>query len=181
MEGTGSLLFDVENRKVYCGLSERADKVLFDSFIEKLNGLTKTPFKGVSWHSSDPTGNSVYHTNVVMAILKDHVILCTESIKDPEVRSNVIKELTSPELNTSPKQLIDISYDEMLNMAGNMIMVQSKASGDFCVIMSERARKGLTEANRQILERHYKIISADLAMIETIGGGSARCMVAEIY
>ena len=175
MEGTGSLLFDVKNKKIYCELSVRADPTLFCDFIGQFNKLSKNPYKAVVWHSYDPKGNPVYHTNVVMAILKDHVILCTDSITDAKEKENVVKELT-----TDGYKIIDINFDEMLNMGGNMIMVQNK-KGDHCVIMSDRARKGLRSHNLSELEKSYKIISSDLHMIETIGGGSARCMVAELF
>ena len=179
LEGTGSLLFDVENRKVYCSLSERADETLLESFMKDYNRVAKRPYRAVTWHSCDPKGSPIYHTNVLMAILRDHVVVCTESVRDPEERSRLVTEITSPELNAKPKEIIDISYDEMLDMAGNMIMVQGKDR--HCVIMSERARRGLRPANRDVLEKHYTVISADINMIETIGGGSARCMVAELF
>jgi hypothetical protein len=92
----------------------------------------------------------------------------------------VVDELTSSKLNTKPFQLIDINFDEMLNMAGNMIQVTNK-KGEDCVIMSQRALNGLREHNRKVIEKNYRIISSDLHMIETIGGGSARCMVAELF
>lgn len=82
LEGTGSLLFDVENKKVYCELSVRADPALLTDFIGQFNKISKTPYQEVVWHSVDPKGNPVYHTNVVMALLKDHVVLCTDSIRD---------------------------------------------------------------------------------------------------
>jgi hypothetical protein len=161
-------------------LSVRADEKLLNNFVDYYNKISKRPYSAVVWRSVDPKNNPVYHTNVVMALLKDHVILCSESIKLPSERKKVIYEITDETLNKKPKRLIDINYEEMLNMAGNMIMVKNK-NGDHCVIMSERARKGLRPENLKTLEKHYQIVSADLHMIETIGGGSARCMVAEIF
>ena len=115
-----------------------------------------------------------------MAILKDHVVLCSESIRDEKERKIVIDEITNPKLNRKPRELIDINYNEMENMAGNMIMVTNKR-GKHCVIMSQRALKNLRRENLQVLEKNYTIIAPDLTMIETIGGGSARCMVAELF
>ena len=146
----------------------------------EFNKHSKNPYTAVVWHSVDPQGNAVYHTNVVMGIFQDHIVLCTESIRDENERKRVIQEITSPEKNLKPRALIDISYAEMLNMCGNMIMVRS-TKGDNCVIMSERARKGLTPEHLEEISKHYTIIASDLHMIETIGGGSARCMVAELY
>lgn len=115
-----------------------------------------------------------------MAILKDHVILCTESIRDKKERDQVIQHITEASLNNRARKLIEINYDEMNNMCGNMMMVQNK-KGEHCVIMSERARQGLRQHNLKELESNYKIVASDLKMIETIGGGSARCMVAELF
>ena len=96
----------------------------------------------------DPSGNPVYHTNVVMAILREHVVLCTESIRDSVERERVVREISSAAKR--PRAVIDIKYDEMLNMAGNMIMVTNKR-GEDCVIMSSRARKGLSSDNLKSL------------------------------
>lgn len=128
----------------------------------------------------DPNSNPVYHTNVVMAILRDHVILCTESIRDQTERDSVVQEIQGKQRNRKPRKIIDIKYDEMLNMAGNMIMVQN-VRGEDCLIMSKRARNGLTPDNLNTLQKAYRIVSSDLSTIETIGGGSARCMVAELF
>ncbi len=116
----------MENRKVYCSLSERADEKLLQNFMEKFNSISKTPYRCVTWHSCDKSGSPIYHTNVIMALLHDHAVLCTASIPDLEERARVVAELTSPELNIRAKTLIDISYQEMLDMAGNMLMVHGK-------------------------------------------------------
>jgi hypothetical protein len=108
LEGTGSLLFDVENRKVYCQLSVRADPELLQDFIKAYNLVSKRPYSSVTWHSVDPQGNAVYHTNVVMAILKDHVVLCTESIRDQKEREHVVREITKDA--DHPRQVVDINY-----------------------------------------------------------------------
>ena len=141
----------MESKKVYCNLSVRADEQLLKEFMQDFNKLSKTPYRAVTWRSLDPKDNPVYHTNVVMAILRDHVILCTESIRDQASRDLVISEIIDPKKNMGrPKKVIDIKYDEMLNMAGNMIMVTNK-KGEECVIMSERAKKGLREENFKTL------------------------------
>ena len=107
-------------------------------------------------------------------------MLCTESIRDEKDRKHVIDEITSPKKNIKAKELIEINYDEMENMGGNMIMLQNSV-GEHCVIMSERARRGMRRHNLEALETAYTVISADLTMIELIGGGSARCMIAELF
>ena len=180
LEGTGSLLFDNENKKVFVNISVRADSDLLSDFMEHFNNLSKTSYTPCEWESVDRDGNPVYHTNVVMAILRDHVVLCTESIRDKRQRDKVISAITQQAQNNRPRKIIDINYDEMYEMCGNMIMVQNK-QGEHCVIMSERARLGLRKENLNVLEQNYRIVSSDLKMIETIGGGSARCMVAELF
>lgn len=123
LEGTGSLLFDNKNKKVFVNISERADKDLLKDFMTKFNELSKNAYKEVTWESLDRGNNPVYHTNVVMAILRDHVILCTESIRNQSEREQVVKEITDAALNKRPRKLIDLNYDEVYNMCGNMIMV----------------------------------------------------------
>jgi len=107
-------------------------------------------------------------------------VLATESITNKEERERVVKEITDPKLNKSPRKIIDINFDEMNNMGGNMIMLVNK-KGEPCVVMSDRAKKHLRKHNLKTLEDNYKIISSDLTMIEHIGGGSARCMIAELF
>lgn len=103
LEGTGSLLFDVDNRKVYCSLSVRAHLALLNDFLHCFNNISLNHYKGVHWHSVDQGNNPVYHTNVVMAILKDHVVLCSESIRDKAERAHVMDEITSKKSNKHPR------------------------------------------------------------------------------
>ncbi|CDW85066.1 amidinotransferase [Stylonychia lemnae] len=180
LEGTGSLIFDTTNKKIYVNLSERADASLLTEFVEKFNKISQNPYKSVVFNAVDAKNNPIYHTNVIMALLKDHALLCTESIKDEEERQRVIREITDESLNICPKKLIDLNYEEINNMCGNMIMVQNKR-GEHCVIMSQRARDSLRKEYLKELEENYRIVASDINMIETIGGGSARCMVAELY
>eukprot|EP00349_Pseudokeronopsis_sp_Brazil_P000630 CAMPEP_0202957366 /NCGR_PEP_ID=MMETSP1396-20130829/1777_1 /ASSEMBLY_ACC=CAM_ASM_000872 /TAXON_ID= /ORGANISM="Pseudokeronopsis sp., Strain Brazil" /LENGTH=200 /DNA_ID=CAMNT_0049674809 /DNA_START=426 /DNA_END=1028 /DNA_ORIENTATION=+ len=180
LEGTGSLIFDSVNKKIYCSLSERADKELAEEFLEQFNSHSKNPYSLVLWHSKDQNGNPIYHTNVVMASLKDHTVLVSESIHDLKEREKVIEEITMPSLNRKPKKIIDLNYQEMMNMAGNMIMVENN-KGEPCVVMSEKARKALRPHNLSEIENNYRIISSNLETIEYIGGGSARCMIAELF
>jgi hypothetical protein len=95
LEGTGSLLFDQWNRKIYCQRSVRADPLLLDKFLTQFNKISRTPYEAVTWDSVDPQGNPIYHTNVVMGIFRKHVVLCTESIRDTKERENVVKHITS--------------------------------------------------------------------------------------
>ena len=116
---------------------------------------------------------------MVLAILRDNIILCSESIRDRAESVRVVKDIHGAQGNRKPRKVIYIKYDKMLNMAGKMIMVQN-VRGEDCVIMSKRARNSLTADNLSTGEKAYLIKSSDLSTIETIGGGSARCMVAEL-
>lgn len=109
----------------------------------------------------------------MLAILSDHAVVCLESIKNEEEREKVKQELTSPDLNAHPKKIIDISLAEVDQMCGNVICVLNK-SGEPCVIMSSTAFNGFTPEHKEELEAHYKLIHADVSLIEKIGGGSAR-------
>ena len=148
----------------------------------QFNKLSKTPYRSVVWRSVDQKNNPIYHTNVVMAILRDHVVLCTDSIVSQAEKYWVVQQITNAKLNHEggQRKVIEINYGEMMEMAGNMIMVTTR-QGEHCVIMSERARQRLVPHKLKTLTDSYKVISADLRMIETIGGGSARCMVAELF
>ena len=175
LEGTGSLLFDHENRIIYCALSPRADPNVLKEFLEKFNALSNQPYETVTWHSYDPNGNLIYHTNVIMALFSKHAILCTDSITSEDERQKLLGSIKK-----GGRAIISIDYSEMLEMAGNMLMLRN-AKGEECVVMSERARRGLKTENLKIIEDNYKIISSDISIIEIIGGGSARCMLAELF
>jgi hypothetical protein len=180
LEGTGSLLFDTENRKVYCNISERAKRLIFKEFLGEFNMHAKIPYAPVMYKAVGKTGDPVYHTNVVQAILDDHVVLCSESIRDTGEQMMVIEEIESKFKNMGkPKKVIDISYDETENFCGNMIMLNNGLEN--ILVMSDRARNNLSPENSNVLESNYKIVSADLHMIEHIGGGSARCMIGELF
>ena len=110
----------------------------------------------------------------MMAVLENHVIVNLDSVADAHQRAYLKKCLSMG------REIIDISHAEMGEMCGNMIQVKNK-EGELCVIMSNRALKGLTKKHREILTKNYKILNTDIGTIEKIGGGSARCMVAEIF
>ena len=116
----------------------------------------------------------------MMSILSHHAVICLDSISDPEEKEKVVNELSSPDLNEFPREIIDLSPDEILTMWGNILWVVDN-QGKAWVIMSSTAFNGYSDENRKELESHYKIIHSDVSTIEKIGGGSARCMVAEVF
>lgn len=116
LEGTGSLIFDSQNQKIYAALSQRCELDVLEHFLELFNSHSSKPFKIVAFTSTTATGTAIYHSNVMFSVLKDHVVVCLESINDLEERKMVEAEITSPELNEFPKKIIDISLDEVNKM-----------------------------------------------------------------
>jgi len=172
LEGTGSLLLDRVNRKAYCALSPRADEDLFIEFCEDFE-YTPVPF--VSYQTVDAQRLPIYHTNVMMAIAKTFAIICSESIDDKKERKNVISHLKE-----DGKEVIAITEKQVSNFAGNMLQVVGENDEHF-LVMSKSALGSLTNQQVEKIEKHCKIVSSSLDTIEAFGGGSARCMMAEVF
>jgi hypothetical protein len=175
LESTGCLIFDNINRTVYCSISERASKRALDIFIEMFNKFSLKPYKLVAFKASDMNGNAIYHTNVLMSVLEKHIIICLETIKDEIEKENLIKEI-----NSSGKSLVDVTFEELKNFGCNVLSVKN-TENKTVLILSKAAYEGFSEKNRTMLESEYVLAVNDIATIELVGGGSARCMVAEIY
>jgi len=174
IESTGCLIFDNNNRKIYCCLSERATVKALNVFMETINKYSKEPFELVPFKSTDRNDKPIYHTNCMMAMLKDHAVVCLSSIKDLNERIKV------KALLEENRRIIDISFQEMENFCGNVINVRNK-SDETVLIMSRSAQKGFSKKSMQSLKKSYKIIAPDVYTIEKIGGGSVRCMAGEFY
>ncbi len=172
LEGTGSLLLDRENRKVYCGLSPRADE---DLVIEFCEDFEYTPVIFISNQTVDGVRKAIYHTNVMMCLGETFAVICLSSIDDKKERKNVINHLKE-----NNKEIIDITEKQVNNFAGNMLQVRG-ANDERYLIMSQAAYDSLTEHQIKSLEKHTKIVSSSLNTIEACGGGSARCMMAEVF
>lgn len=171
LEGTGNLLLDRVNRKAYCALSPRADEELLIEFCEDFE---YTPVIFVANQTVDGERLPIYHTNVMMCLGETFCVICLDTIDDAQERKNVVKNLKQDK-----KEIIEISEDQMHHFAGNMLQVQGKDST--YLVMSQSAKDSLTEEQIKIIEKHSKILASDLTTIETCGGGSARCMMAEIF
>jgi hypothetical protein len=173
LEGTGRLLLDRIHRKAYCALSPRADE---DLLIEFCEDFEYTPV----WFTANQTVNGkrmpIYHTNVMMALGETFAVICLASIDDKKERKNVIKHLKE-----DGKEIIDISETQVNNFAGNMLQV--KGSNDaLYLIMSQAAYESLSNHQIETLKKHNTgILSSSLDTIEACGGGSARCMMAEVF
>lgn len=172
LESTGSLLLDRINEKAYCALSARADEELLIEFCEDFEF---TPVIFTAYQDVDGKRLPIYHTNVMMCLAENFVVICLDSIDDAKERKNVVKHLKS-----DGKEIIEITEAQLHHYAGNMLQVQG-AEGKKFLVMSEDARQSLTSSQISAIEKHCEILSSDLETIETCGGGSARCMMAEVF
>jgi hypothetical protein len=169
LEGTGSMIFDRTHEIVYACLSPRTDLGLLDEFSELMG------FKRVAFRAVDGEGQEIYHTNVMMAVGETFVVICLETVPEQAERLNLIRHF-----DQTGKEIIEISLKQMMQFAGNMLQVRNE-HGETFLIMSEQAHKSLDAQQIAHIERHTEILSVDIKTIETYGGGSARCMMAEIF
>lgn len=172
LEGTGSMIFDHDNKLAYGSVSLRLDENLFRNFCEKFG------FKPIVFHSYQTVNNErlpIYHTNVMMCVADQFVVICLDCIDDEHERRNVVNAIVN-----SGKKIIEISETQMQQFAGNMLQVENNEGKKF-LVMSQSAYHSLTEEQIKQIEKYSEIIYSDLATIETNGGGSARCMLAEVF
>ncbi|MEP3837937.1 MAG: arginine deiminase-related protein [Algibacter sp.] len=172
LEGTGSLILDRVNRKAYCALSPRADE---DLFIEFCEDFEFSPVVFTAFQTVNGQRKPIYHTNVMMCIGETFAVICLGSIDDKKERKQVVKHLKE-----DGKTIIDISEKQVSQFAGNMLQVKA-ANNESYLIMSQSAFESLKEAQIKTLKEHTKILFSSLETIETCGGGSARCMMAEVF
>mgnify|MGYP000684040267 CR=1 FL=1 len=172
LEGTGSVLLDRVNRKAYCALSPRADE---DLFIEFCEDFEYTPVIFTAYQTVNKNRKAIYHTNVMMCLGETFAVICLDSIDDKKERKNVISHLKE-----DGKTIIAITESQVNNFAGNMLQVKGK-DDELFLIMSQSAYNSLTASQISTLEKHTKILSSSLDTIEACGGGSARCMMAEVF
>ncbi|GER60786.1 citrulline utilization hydrolase CtlX [Patiriisocius marinus] len=171
LEGTGSLLLDRVNNKAYCAISPRADEELVIEFCEDFE------YDPVIFTANQNAKNQrlpIYHTNVMMALAETFAVICLDTIDDKHEKKNVIKHLKE-----TKKEIITITEEQMHQFAGNMLQVKG-ADANY-MVMSEAARSSLKSDQVKAIQKHCKILSSDLTTIETCGGGSARCMMAEVF
>ena len=172
LEGTGSMIFDHDNKLAYGSVSLRLDEQLFREFCEKFG------FEPVVFHSYQTANNErlpIYHTNVMMCVADQFVVICLDCIDDETERVNVVNAIVN-----SGKEIIEISESQMQRFAGNMLQVQNSDGKKF-LVMSQSAYQSLTQEQISNIEKYSEIIYSDLETIETNGGGSARCMLAEVF
>jgi hypothetical protein len=172
LEGTGSLILDRVHKKAYCALSSRADEELFIEFCEDFE---YTPVIFTANQTVNGSRLPIYHTNVMMCLAETFAVICLDSIDDKKERKAVLNHLKE-----DGKEIIAISEAQMHSFAGNMLQVIGSEEAPY-LVMSSTAYKSLTPDQLSKIEQHCEIIHADLSTIETCGGGSARCMMAEVF
>lgn len=172
LEGTGSLILDRVNNKAYCALSSRSSE---QSLLEFCKDFDYIPVAFRANQTVEKERKPIYHTNVLLTIGETFAVVCLDSIDDEHER-----ELVTKSLRNDGKELIPISEDQLNSYAGNMLQVIGANEKSY-LIMSEQAKQSLTNNQLGKLEEHASLISIPLNTIETYGGGSARCMMAEVF
>ncbi|KGK29368.1 arginine deiminase-related protein [Cellulophaga baltica] len=172
LEGTGSICLDRLNKKAYCALSDRADEELFIEFCEDFDYF---PVIFTANQSVDGKRMPIYHTNVMMALGETFAIICSDTIDDKKERKSVLDHL-----HNDGKEIIRITEQQMHQFAGNMLQVLG-ADNKRYLVMSSAAYTSLTADQLKAINAHCEIIHSSLDTIETCGGGSARCMMAEVF
>lgn len=169
LEGTGSMIFDREKRIAYCCRSPRTSEKVLADFCSRMN------FDAVVFDAVDKKGNPIYHTNVMMEVGTQVAVVCLESLRNNDEREKLVTRLIS-----TGKIIVEISLEQVEHFAGNMLELKSR-NGQPLMIMSATARKSLSIEQESTLATYSKIVSPELSTIEANGGGSARCMIAEIF
>ena len=169
LEGTGSMVLDRDNRFAYACLSPRTDRQVLEGFCTRMN------YTPVVFNSMDEKNQPIYHTNVMMCVADRYVVICLDSIPDEREKNNVIEKI-----NASGKSIISISLSQMNHFAGNMLQIEN-SSGEKILVMSSQAYESLSPDQINELSDYNRILHSSLHTIESNGGGSARCMMAEIH
>jgi hypothetical protein len=170
LEGTGSIVFDHIAQIAYACLSPRTDDALLEEYCKQIN------YQPVVFHSQDSNGKLIYHTNVVMCVGSGYVVIGLDTVFDPIEKAYLENKFAESNL-----EIISVSNNQLLeNFAGNMLQVENQ-DGELYLVMSRKAFSSLTEAQKIQIEKYAQILPVSIDIIETIGGGSARCMMAEIF
>ncbi|MEY3187624.1 MAG: hypothetical protein RLZZ431_1035 [Bacteroidota bacterium] len=169
LEGTGSMVLDHQNKIAYGCLSERLDKEAFISWCDKMQ------FKPITFKAVDDKAQPIYHTNVLMCMGNQFVVICLDSIPNEQERQMLLDSFAR-----TNKEVIEISQDQLNHFAGNMLQVFDITEKPH-LIMSEQAYKSLHTAQLKSLEKYNPLLPISIPTIEALGGGSTRCMMAEIY
>ena len=169
LEGTGSLVLDRVNKVAYAVESQRTNEQELNKWSMKMG------YAPLFFHAIDFGGKPVYHTNVIMSIGEGFAVVCSEAIELADEKDKVVKSFA----NTG-KDVVEITMDQMYNMCGNILQT-SNIKGDNLIVMSERAQNAFNQNQLRVIEKNGLIVPVKIETIETVGGGSARCMMAEVF
>ncbi len=169
LEGTGSIVFDHQNKIAYACLSARTDKTLLENTSKQLG------YKPISFTATDKNSQEIYHTNVMMCVAEKFAVVCLESIKNKTEKEQVLNTL----LETN-HEVVAISLEQMNQFAGNMLEINS-TEGKKYLAMSQSAFNAISSSQKKTMEKYCELLPLNINTIETIGGGSVRCMMAEIF
>jgi hypothetical protein len=169
LEGTGSMVLNHQDKIAYGCLSERLDKEAFTNWCHKMQ------FKPIAFKALDDKAQPIYHTNVMMCMGDQFVVICLDSISNQQERQMLVDSFVQ-----TNKEVIEISQDQLNHFAGNMLQIFNMNAKPH-LIMSEQAQTSLQPAQVKSLEKYNTILPFSIPTIEALGGGSTRCMIAEIY
>ncbi len=172
LEGTGVLVLDHEARLAYCAISKRADEGLLKQWCERFG---YRPVAFVARQTAAGSRQPIYHTNVMMSVADQFVVICLDAIDDAEQRAEVVAAV-----NHSGKTLVEITEQQVEQFAGNCLQVGTR-DGKPVLVLSQSAHDALTHDQRHTIEQFCPLLPVSIPTIETLGGGSARCMLAEIF
>lgn len=171
LEGTGSLVLDRKNNAVYAIESERTNSVLFERYCDEMKIPSGNRF---FFHANDENGNPIYHTNVIMSVGDGFAVICSECI-EPGERTEVLTKL-----RYSGLEVIDITYSQLKNFCGNILNVKN-VQGESLIVLSASAMWNFEDSQVAALQKYGRLVEVNINTIESVGGGSARCMMAEIF
>ena len=180
VEGKGSVIFDNANNKLFCSLSKRTNLIGVETLKNELDKISKIPWKVVTFTSHNAESKVIYHTDCVFQLLDKHAVICLESISE-DFRKNLIDELC--DINKNSKkiyEIIEINFKEMQSMCANILNVKNDQNENV-ILMSTKAFSNYSQQNLDILSKNYKILSSNISIFEKVGGGSARCLLAEHF
>jgi hypothetical protein len=169
LEGTGSMVLDRANKIAYACLSPRTNETILNEFCKQVD------YAPVTFKATDNNGVDIYHTNVMMCVAKAFAVVCLQAVADEDEKATLVNSIKK-----TGKEVVDISLQQLNCFAGNMLQVINE-DGELLLVMSTQAYQSLTKSQIEILQKHNRIIHSSLKNIETAGGGSARCMMAEIF
>lgn len=169
LEGTGSVVFDHENRKAYAAISSRTNEEVLNELCAHLN------YNPILFHAEDELGQAIYHTNVIMCVGTNFVVICLEAIALASERLLILETIRN-----SGKEIVDISMSQLRNFAANMLVLNNGEEENL-LVLSATAKESLNQNQLNFLSESVRLVVLPIETIETIGGGSARCMLAEIF